>query len=230
MDRVDGDQREATVGDRGLVDRLAVELGGRGDRAADERQAPDQGDVAAAPAVGAPAADDVVVEVDLPVGVVVGGDVGEVGLRPQVGGLAAVLARGERDPAVVLGDVRLPSSPAVGSRRVARHRHVHAPAPGAVGKPAHRLAVEPRARLGGERLAGAGELAPAAARPSGRTGDASCEASAMKRGSGLRVGGIGRAQANGVGAAGPAAAARLCAAPAAPPSIGAGRASATQPR
>ena len=67
---VDRDQREPPVGHRRLIDRLAVELGGDRDRAADQRQAPDQGDVAAAAAVGAPPADHVVVEVDLPVGVV----------------------------------------------------------------------------------------------------------------------------------------------------------------
>ena len=92
--RVDRDQREAPVGHRRLVERLAVELGRRGNRAADQRQPPDQRHVTAAAAVGAPAADHVVVDVDLPVGVVLGGDVGEVGLGAQVRRLAVVVAAG----------------------------------------------------------------------------------------------------------------------------------------
>ena len=51
--------------------------------------APDQGDGAGAAVLPAPAADDVVVEVDPPVRVVVGEDVGEVGLGLEVGGVAA---------------------------------------------------------------------------------------------------------------------------------------------
>ena len=79
LEGVEGDQGEAVVGDLFLVDGLAVELGGGGDGAADEGAAPDEGDRAGAAVLAAPAADHVVVEVDFPVRVVLGEDVGEVG-------------------------------------------------------------------------------------------------------------------------------------------------------
>ncbi len=78
------------VGDRLLVDRLQVQLGGGGDGTADQGAAPDQGDLAGAAVLAAPAADHVVVEVDPPVRVVLGEHVGEVGAGAEVGRLAAL--------------------------------------------------------------------------------------------------------------------------------------------
>src|SRR6478735_12208689 len=80
LEGVEGDQGEAVLRDRLLVDGLGLEHGGGGDGAADQRSAPDQGDRSGPPVLAAPAPDHVVVEVDPPVGVVLGEDVGEVGL------------------------------------------------------------------------------------------------------------------------------------------------------
>jgi len=178
MDGIDGDEGEATLLDRRLVDHLAPELCGRSDRAADERQAPDQGHVAAAPAVRAPAPDHVVVEVYAPLRVLLGRDVREVRLRPDVARLGILLAR-ERHPAEVL-DRRVPAAAAGGN--------VDSPTPGALRKPLDRRRIERRARLTGMRLAGRGErlaqpLAPAPVGPSllRRIGDEAREGTGDRR-------------------------------------------------
>src|SRR5919108_5614141 len=99
--RVHGDEREAAILHRRLVEHLAVELGGRGDGTPDERPAPHQRDVATPISLRPPGADHVVGEVDLPIGVVLGGDAGEVGLGAQVGRFE-VTGTLERHPAEVL--------------------------------------------------------------------------------------------------------------------------------
>src|ERR1700761_5407991 len=88
LEGVEGDQAEAVADDLFLVDGRAVDLGGGSDGAADEGSSPDQGDRARAPVLAAPAADHVVVQVDFPVRVVLGEDVGEVGGGAEVGGVA----------------------------------------------------------------------------------------------------------------------------------------------
>ena len=94
-------KRSLEIGSWSTVSQL--QLGRGGDGAADQRPAPDQGDGAGAAVLAAPAADHVVVEVDPPVRVVLGEDVGEVGLGPEVGRLALRAAgrrrRGRRAPA-----------------------------------------------------------------------------------------------------------------------------------
>src|SRR5919201_886921 len=164
--RVHRDEREAPVLHRRLVEDLAVELGGRGDGAADERQAPHQGDVATSISLRPPGADHVVGEIDLPIRVVRGGDVGEVGLGAQLGGLA-VTGSLEGHPAEVLdqdaagGLLPLPGFP--GGNRLggaAGGRHVPPPAPAALGKPLHRLRSERRPGLGLVQLARPRELLP----------------------------------------------------------------------
>ncbi len=135
MDRIDRQQREAALVDGGLVEHLAVELGGDGERAADQRRPPDQRQLAAAAAVAAPGADDVVVEIDLPVGILGGGDVGEVGGCDHLAGLAVRLAR-ERDMAEELGRDALDRLGA-GSD----DRHVGAAAPGPLREVADRVEV-----------------------------------------------------------------------------------------
>jgi hypothetical protein len=85
---IQGDEGEAAVGDRFLVDGVLVELGGGRDGSLEQGAAPDQGDGSGAAVLAAPAADDVVVEVDLPAGVVLGEDAGEVGLGLEVAGVA----------------------------------------------------------------------------------------------------------------------------------------------
>jgi hypothetical protein len=100
-DGVDPQEREPPLLHRALVEHLAVELGRGRDRPANHRQAPDQGDVAAALPLGAPRSDHVVGEVDLPIRVLVGGDVGEIGAGPHLARLALPRAL-EGDPAEVL--------------------------------------------------------------------------------------------------------------------------------
>src|SRR5215211_6127585 len=162
---VDGDEREAAVLHRGLVEHLVVELRRNGDRAAHQRKAPYQRDVAAALTIRAPGADHVVGDVDLPVWVVLGGDVGEVGVRAQVGGLA-ILGPFKRDPAEVLDRRRTRVFFSVAAlrgyrlHRPAGRRHVDAPAPTAIREPLDRLAIEPCPGLAAVRITGLDEPLP----------------------------------------------------------------------
>ena len=166
-----------------LVDGLGVELGGGGDGAADEGAAPDEGDGAGAAVLAAPAADHVVVEVDLPVRVVLGEDVGEVGLGLEVGWLAA----GRQHVGDVAEQLQRPLRPSARAE------------PGTQTRP-------PQARSGNQSIS-AGTSTPAgrssssaqafpnasASRSAKRPcGIPSWVLSAMKRGIGRGFGGIGR--------------------------------------
>src|SRR5829696_145988 len=151
LEGVQGYQREAAVGDRFLVDRLAVELGGGRDGPLEEGPPPDEGDGAGTAVLAPPAADHLVVEVDAPVGVVLGEDGGEVGSGAEAGGVAI----GGLD----IGDVAEHldrSLAALGARGAG---NPHPAAPGAPREP-FELAVgaHPLGQLG-ERVAGGAELA-----------------------------------------------------------------------
>src|SRR4051812_31122082 len=127
LEGVEGEQGEATVGDDLLVDGLVIELGRRGDGTGHHRRPPDQGHGPGAAVLAAPTTDDVVVEVDLPVGVVLGEDVGEVGLGAQVA-RAATLGLDVGDMAE---ELELP----LGPRGPGAAGDPDAAAPGPLGKP-----------------------------------------------------------------------------------------------
>src|SRR6188474_445385 len=84
LQRVQGDQGEAAVGDELLVDRLELQLCRCGHRALHEGATPDERHRAGAAVLAAPAADHLVVEVNAPVGVVLREHVGEVGCCLEV--------------------------------------------------------------------------------------------------------------------------------------------------
>ena len=92
--RVGRDQRVAVLGHLALVDGEAGQLG-RGERAAaHERHAPHERDRRDLAVLAAPAADHLLAEVHLPLGVAVGGLVREVGPRVEVARLVARRHRG----------------------------------------------------------------------------------------------------------------------------------------
>src|SRR4029078_11534043 len=70
---VGSEQREAVLGDRALVDGARAQLGGRDRAAAHERDAPHERHRRDLFALAAPAADRLLGDVELPVGVLVGG-------------------------------------------------------------------------------------------------------------------------------------------------------------
>src|SRR4029077_7679615 len=125
---------------------------------------PDEGDVAAAIALAAPLADHLLVQVDHPVGVLVGGDVGEARVR-LVGARLAALGPDEGDDAEVLAG-------RLGPLDGRDAGHVDATTPAALGEPGH---LTGRAsRLGDVRLAGLRKLVaqPRAPAPIGQALDA----------------------------------------------------------
>jgi hypothetical protein len=131
LEGVEGDQGEALVGDRLLVDRLRVQLRGGRDRAADQGAAPYEGDGAGPPVLAAPAADHVVVQVDAPVRVVLGEDIGEVGGGAEAAGLVAGRLH--------VGDVAEQLQRALGAVGSCRAGHPDPPAPGALREPVELL-------------------------------------------------------------------------------------------
>ena len=161
------EEREAALEQRALVDREVGQLAGHHGAAVDERAAPHERHGGGLALLAAPGADDLVAEVDLPVGIGLGRLRREVGDGVEVGRLLAVAAGRVADVAEEL----------VALSRSARRGHERAPVPRAVRVPGHlvglaqvlALAVDPQARgqeLLGQASATSGRRAggPAAAR------------------------------------------------------------------
>ena len=140
-------QREPLLDERALVDRQVGQFGGDDRAAADHRHAPDQRDVGDVAVLALPAGDDLVVEVEVPVGVGVGGLGGEV--RP---GLEL-----RRRAAGCLGERHEPEQ-LVAGRRARHRRHVGAPAVGAIGEPGDLAGLAEVLAVGVQRAAGAEEM------------------------------------------------------------------------
>src|SRR6185312_11903430 len=118
-------------------------------------RAPDEGDVATAIGFAPPRPDHLLVQIDQPIGVLIGGHVREVG-RGLEGTRLASLGPDERDEAEVLARL-------LGALDRRDRGDVDAAAPGALGKPGH-LAGR-AARLRDMRLAGLRELVAEASAP-----------------------------------------------------------------
>ncbi len=159
-DGVDGDQGEAALLDGGLVEDLALELGGRREGAAHQRDAPDQGHLAAAAGVGRqpPITSSF-------------RSIFQSGLSSTVTSVKSALARrsvGSR-PRGGRGDVaEVLDRAASGPGRARGGRDVGALAPGALREPADVLRVERGARLVGERRRSGPREPRGAAPPSAR--------------------------------------------------------------
>ena len=142
------DQREAVLGDRALVDGQPRQLGGHDGAAVDQRAAPDERHRGHLALLAAPAADDLLGQVHPPVGVVVGGDVGEVGPAVEVRRLVVLVARREGHVAVELE----------AGARAGRDGDVGAPRPGAVGVVGQLAGLAEILALGVDLQAGGHEL------------------------------------------------------------------------
>ncbi len=145
---VGGDEREASLDEDALVDGEVGELGRRHGPAVHHRPAPHERHRGGLALLAAPRADDLVAEVDGPVGVRLGRVGGEVGHRVEVRRLLAVAAGRVADVAVELEAVRGAGDAG----------HERPPVPGAVGEPedladlAQHLTLVLDAQAGGEEL------------------------------------------------------------------------------
>ena len=81
-------QREALVDQLTLIDRQVCELGGHDRAAGDQRHPPDERHLGGLALLASPRRDDVVIEVELPIGVLLGELGGEVGSGLEVAGSA----------------------------------------------------------------------------------------------------------------------------------------------
>ena len=79
-----------------LIDRQVGQLGGDDPPAGDQRAAPDERHRGDGARLAAPGADDLVAQVELPVGVALGGLVGEVDVRGEVARLAVLDSPGRK--------------------------------------------------------------------------------------------------------------------------------------